>query len=265
MTALSGKGSAMDGKVVIVTGANQGIGFHLTRALLERGYRVAGFDLSLEQLTGLREEHPQAVSTHRRDVTDPAQVEAAVTSVVQTWGGIDVLVNNACLAVFGPFEERSLEGTRREFEVNYFGYLHTIRAVLPHMKARGGGIIHNVGSGVGLTGFPGLYGYASTKGAVEALTRTLALEFAPYHIQVSVLHPPLTNTRSAAPLGVPPEMMDDPKKVGRGLAARIERAGGVITPDLRTGLGIACQRHLPGVMGRLLARMTARAREDGSS
>jgi NADP-dependent 3-hydroxy acid dehydrogenase YdfG len=72
-------------------------------------------------------------------VTDEVQVNAAVEAVVQRWGRIDVLVNNACLAIFKPFGERTLEETRREFEVNYFGYLRTIASVLPHMKAQGGG------------------------------------------------------------------------------------------------------------------------------
>jgi NADP-dependent 3-hydroxy acid dehydrogenase YdfG len=103
----------MGTKVVIVTGANNGIGFHLTQALLEDGYRVAGLDLSLEQLTALQGEHPHTLSPHRCDVTDPAQVEDAVAAVVQAWARVDILVNNACLALFAPFEEQSLAQTRR--------------------------------------------------------------------------------------------------------------------------------------------------------
>ena len=84
-------------------------------------------------------------------------------------------------------EQKSFEQPRQEFEVNYFGYLRMITAVLLHMKSRRTGIIHNMSSGVGITGFPGIYGYASTKGAIEPLTRTLALEFARYGIQVTLM------------------------------------------------------------------------------
>jgi len=172
------------------------------------------------------------------------------------------LVSNACLAIFGPFEEKDLELTRREFEVNYFGYIHMIKSVLPHMKAQGGGTIYNVSSGVGLTGFPNLYGYASTKGAIEAMSRALAMELEVYSIYVGIIHPPVTNTRSAKPLGVPKEIMSDPAEVGRRLTEKIERRRAVITPDVHTAVGLGLQRHFPGLMGRLLAKMTQRARKD---
>lgn len=251
----------MEKNVVVVTGANQGIGFHLARSLVDRGrHRVAGVDLSGEYLTA-GESQPGDLRFYRCDVTDRAAVEATVQAIVETWGKIDILVNNACLAIFGRFEEKELEQTRREFEVNYFGYIHMIESVLPHMKAQGGGTIYNVSSGVGLTGFPGLSGYASTKGAIEALSRTLAMELAAYGIHVGIVHPPLTNTRSAKPLGVPKEIMSDPLEVGHRLAEKIERRRSVITPDVQTAVGIGLQRHFPGQMGRLLAKMTQRARE----
>jgi len=246
--------------VVIITGANNGIGFHMAAALLEERYRVAGFDLSGENLAALQETYPDRLLFWRCDVTDEAQVEAAVEAVVQRWGRIDVLVNNACLTIFKPFEEKTLEETRREFEVNYFGYVRTIAAVLPQMKTQGGGIIHNVGSGVGITGFPGIYGYVSTKGAIEALTRTLALELARYGICVNLVHPPLTNTRSAAPLGIPPQAMADPADVGRKLAKKILSTKPVITPDFKTAAYLFFARRYPDAVGRLFGKMAERAR-----
>ncbi len=242
--------------VVIITGANNGIGFYMARTLLEDGFHVAAFDLSDENLADLEHAYPDLLRFCQCDVTDSAGVKASVESVVEAWGTIDVLVNNACLAVFLPFEQRSLEETRQEFEVNYFGYLRTIHAALPHMKAQGGGIIHNVSSSVGITGFPGVSGYASTKGAIEALTRTLALELAPLGIKVNLMHPPLTNTKSAAPLGVPTQAMDDPATVGRKMAKKIQSTAPIITPDFKTAMGLFLCRHFPRAMGRLMARMT---------
>jgi NADP-dependent 3-hydroxy acid dehydrogenase YdfG len=131
-------------EVVVVTGANAGIGFHLTKELLQRDYRVAALDISLNNLNSLMASHPQLLRPSLCDVSSQPQVERTIASVLQEWGKIDILINNAALALFRPFEEKPLEEARREFEVNYFGCLHTICAVLPHMKTRRHGIIHNV-------------------------------------------------------------------------------------------------------------------------
>lgn len=252
----------MAGKVIMVTGANSGIGYHLCAALLERGHRVVGLDISSDRASALQSEYLESYRFFPCDVTNREQVDASVQHVIDSWGGIDILVNNACLAVFRPFLERSDGETRKEFEVNFFGTINMIRAVLPALQARGGGVIHNVSSGVGLTGFPGLAGYSSTKGALEALTRTLALEFAPLGITVNLIHPPLTDTPSAAPLGVPVEFMADPAEVGRKLARIIGSRKDLITPDFPTRMGLFANRLIPLWMGRMLARMTARAREE---
>jgi NAD(P)-dependent dehydrogenase (short-subunit alcohol dehydrogenase family) len=247
---------AMAGEVVIVTGAGAGIGFHLTVGLLDRGHRVAAIDLATNRLRSPGIADFDRLLIFDVDVTDADAVAAAVTSVLNRWNDIDVLVNNACVAHFAPFERKDLESIRREFDVNFFGFLHLIRAVLPHFTERGRGLIHNVGSGVGLTGFPGLSGYASTKGAIEALTRTLDLELRPQGIVVNMIHPPLTRTESSAPLGLPSEAMADPAEVGRRLAARILSTRAVVAPDWKTRLGLLASRHCPVSMGRLLARMT---------
>jgi NAD(P)-dependent dehydrogenase (short-subunit alcohol dehydrogenase family) len=246
--------SAANDQVVVLTGANSGIGLALARALHAEGRRVACLDIAGDRLAGLR--------FIACDVTVPTEVESAIETVVRDWGRIDVLVNNACLAVFAPFDERDLEATRREFEVNYFGYVNLIAAVLPHMKAQGRGVIHNVGSTVGSTGFAGIYGYASTKGAIEALTRTLAIELAPHGIAVSLVHPPLTRTPSSAPLGVPPQFMADPADVGHKLARKIGSRRAVVTPGPMEAMGVLLARLIPGPMGAFLsARAAAAARE----
>jgi NAD(P)-dependent dehydrogenase (short-subunit alcohol dehydrogenase family) len=124
------------------------------------------------------------------------------------------------------------------------------------MKTRRKGIIHNLSSGVGITGFPGIYGYASTKGAIEALTRTLALEFSAYGIHVNLMHPPLTNTRSASPLGIPKEAMDDPVRIGRKLAKKIHSTKPVIAADFRTSVYLFFAYRYPILLGNLFARLS---------
>jgi NAD(P)-dependent dehydrogenase (short-subunit alcohol dehydrogenase family) len=192
-------------------------------------------------------------------VTQPQQILKVIDEVVLKWGRVDVLINNACLALFIPFEERSMDDIRREFEVNYFGYLNMIRAVLPAMQKQGRGVIHNFSSGVGYTGIPGMTGYTSTKGAIESLTRTLALEYASQGIVFNVMHPPLTRTRSSSGLGVPPETMADPVVVGRKLAKRVGKTAPVLTPDFSNGFQLWVSYHCRVWMGKLLAMMTGRA------
>lgn len=247
----------MPNDVVVITGANNGIGLGLTRALDALGYRVAALDLSTENLSD--------ITSFVCDVTDPEQVKATITQVVERWGRIDVLVNNACLAIFLPFEEKALNEIRREFEVNYFGYINMIKAVLPYMKAQGGGVMHNVSSTVGLSGFDSLSGYASAKGAIEALSRTLALELDPYGIVVNIVHPPLTRTKSSAPLGVPVQFMADADTVGLKLARQIGSRRGVVTPGLMETIGVFMARVIPGAMGRFMSGRAAAARMAGSN
>lgn len=245
-------------RVIIITGANNGIGLVMARTLLESGDHLAALDLSLENLA------PFASTTNNLlpfvcDVTEPKRVNQVVDEVISSWGRIDVLINNACLALFSPYEHKTIESIRDEFEVNYFGYLNLINAVLPVMRNQRSGVVHNFSSGVGLTGYPGIAGYASTKGAIEALTRTLALEYAPEGITFNLIHPPLTRTQSASPLGVPLEMMADPQEVGRKLARKVGGKKPVITPDWSAKLGIWGMQHFPVAMGRFLSKMAKRA------
>lgn len=242
--------------VVIVTGANNGIGFYLTKALLEDGYLVAGFDIENNHLSELQKSHPDTIMVCKTDVTKDAEVNSSVQSVLLRWRKIDILVNNACLALFSPFDEKEIEQTRQEFEVNYYGYIRMIAAVLPSMKKRGKGIIHNVSSGVGITGFPGIYGYSSSKGAIEALTLTLSFELEKCGIVVNTVHPPLTNTKSAAPLGIPAEVMEDPSRVGYQLARKILSTKPVITPNFKTAVYLFSARRFPHFIGRLMGKMT---------
>jgi NAD(P)-dependent dehydrogenase (short-subunit alcohol dehydrogenase family) len=196
------------------------------------------------------------------NVTDPQRIQAVVDEVVRKWGGVDVLVNNACLALFILFDERTIDDIRREFEVNYFGYLNMIRAVLPVMKKKGYGVVHNFSSGVGYTGMPGMTGYTSTKGAIESLTRTLALEYASQGIAFNVVHPPLTRTNSAAGFGIPPEMMADPEVVGRGLAKLVGKTHPVLVSGAINSIQLWMSYHFRFQMGKLMSMLADKAREN---
>ena len=244
-------------RAIIITGANNGIGLALTRSLLDMGDRVAALDLSLENLPWNSNLLPFIC-----DVTEPQQVQAVVDEVTCKWGGVDILINNACLALFTPFDERTLDDIRREFEVNYFGYLNPIRAVVPVMKKQGYGVVHNFSSGVGFTGMPGMTGYTSTKGAIEALTRTLALEYAPQGITFNVMHPPLTHTKSASGFGIPPEMMADPEIVGRGLSKLVGKTRPMLAAGFVNNIQLWMSYHLRVPMGKLMSMLSDKARKN---
>ncbi len=234
----------------MITGANEGIGYHMLTPLVERGYRVAGLDVDGAHVRSLRRDRPDSVRFVECDVTADDDVEAAIEEIVAEWDRIDILVNNAGIFNFAPFEDQTLADTRREFEVNYFGYLRLIHAVLPHMRARGEGIVHNVSSGAGLVGHPGLTGYASTKGAIEALVRSLRLELRHENVACTLMHPPLTNTRSTAELGYPESFLSDPAAVGRKLAGKIESTDEVIAADLQTRVGLYLSQRFPSLVRR---------------
>ena len=239
-----------EGRVVVITGANEGIGYHMLTALLEEGYRVVGLDVNGDLLRSLREAHPDRVRLYECDVTVDDDVETAIGGIVDEWGQIDVLVNNAAIFEFGFVGDLTLAETRREFEVNCFGYVRTTRAVLPHMRARNVGIIHNVSSGVGLVGHPGLSGYAATKGAIDAFVRSLRLELGNENVWCTLMYPPATNTRSAAELGHPASVTSEPADVGRKLAGKIESTGPVIYADWQTKIGLYLTQRFPSLVRR---------------
>lgn len=248
------------GSVVVVTGANEGIGHHVLRTLVEDGYRVAGLDANVDELESVEAAAPERVHVERCDVTDDAAVEAAVEAVLDRWGRIDVLVNNAAVFEFGLFDDRTIEDTRREFEVNFFGYLRLIHAVLPHMRERGTGIVHNVSSGVASVGHPGLSGYTASKGAIEGLTRTLREELRHEDVWCTLMYPPATNTRSAAVLEYPEMATQEPAEVGRKLARKIDSTGPVIYADWQTRLGMALVERVPALARRGTERFLDRDR-----
>lgn len=204
------------------------MGRYLTKFLLEMGYRVAAFDLDVSPHTELMEAYPSALRCRTADVRRPAEVQRAVRTVLAEWGKIDILVNNSAVAVLGAIEEKPLDQIRREFELNYFGYLHLIRAVLPFMKARGSGIIHNVTSDLALTRQSRVSSFNSTRGAMESLTTTLRQELRTFGVSVTLMRTPPMRPLWADSLGIPFQTMADPEDVARKLARRILSTSAVV-------------------------------------
>lgn len=243
---------------VILTGANQGIGYFLAEQLLQDGHRVAVLDVDTDRLEPLSQAFPARFLSYRVDVCAEEEMRAAVKAAVEAFSSVDAAIHNACFCPFGKEEDTDLSVYAQAFRVNYYGGLRLAKCVLPYMREKQRGRVLFTSSGVGVTGFPGLSPYASTKGALESLAKCLRLEYASQGISFHVIHPPLTRTRSAAPLPVPPAFMADPETVGRRLARRIFANRFILCPSLGQKLQTLACYCFPLKMGGLLAKMTAR-------
>ena len=242
-----------DEMVIVLTGANKGIGYHMLTTLVEDNHRIAALDITGDNVRDVRDDYPSQVRYYKCDVASTEDVNTTVSKIIDQWSRIDILINNAGVARISSFQERSPADTRHEFEVNFFGYHRLIRAVLPHMLEQGTGIIHNMGSGTADTGHPGLSGYSATKGAIKAFIRSLQLELRYTDVSCTLMIPPSTNTRMIADLKYPEWMTVDPEEVGRKLATQIHSTKPVITPDLKTTVGLSLMRRSPSLWRRMMA------------
>jgi NAD(P)-dependent dehydrogenase (short-subunit alcohol dehydrogenase family) len=166
---------------VLVTGASSGIGAATAAYLAARGFRVFG--------SSRRPPAGVPLTWVAMDVRDEASVAAAVARVLADAGRLDALVCNAGVGIFGSVEEVSAARVQEQFETNVFGTLHPVRAVLPAMRAQGGGRIVLVGSLAARAPIPFQGHYSATKAAVEALAWALRVETEPHGVLVSLVEP----------------------------------------------------------------------------
>jgi len=176
----------LEDKVVLITGVSSGLGQALAEELLKIGAKVAGTFRHEDQAEAFGKANPKALGIVM-DITDATMVKQGVEKVVKHFGRIDILANNAGVGAIGAVEETSDEETRKIFEVNFFGGLSVIRAVLPTMRAQGSGHIVLFSAIGGFHGVPGFGLYASAKSATIVLGESLATELKPLGIDVTVL------------------------------------------------------------------------------
>jgi NAD(P)-dependent dehydrogenase (short-subunit alcohol dehydrogenase family) len=184
---------AFGGKAALVTGAGSGIGAAVAVMLAARGAQVVVVDIDLagaEQVTaGIRSAggEARAVAT---DVSDPAAVQAMVQFAVDTFGGLDVAVNNAGIGgELNPTGEYSIEGWQRVININLNGVFYGLRYEIPALLARGGGAIVNMASILGTVGTANSPAYVTAKHGVVGLTKAAALEYATRGIRITSVGP----------------------------------------------------------------------------
>lgn len=167
-------------RVVLVTGGSSGIGWACCKQLSAQGHEVFGASRS----------KPEAAAwTHlRMDVSEDSSVEDCVASVLASAGRIDAVVHCAGVSLMGPFEETTGTDALQHFEVNYFGPVRVLRAVLPAMRRQHSGTVIIIGSIGGLIGLPFLSHYCAAKSALDRLVESIRLELSEFDIDITLLH-----------------------------------------------------------------------------
>ena len=176
----------LEGKVAVVTGAARGIGRAVAQAYAAEGAEVHALDVLGDEVGALRSER---ILPRRMDLTDAADVAAALAEIETGAGRIDILVNNAGVIFFKPIEATEVADWDRLIAVNLRGPFLCARAVAPGMKRRRSGAILNVSSRAGVQGGDDESAYCASKFGIEGFSRALAIEFRPYNVSVNSVTP----------------------------------------------------------------------------
>ena len=211
----------VSGRRVVVTGASSGIGKAVAEAFSAAGARVAGISLAGE--------HPARGIFVHGDTGDREAVEGLTKRVVGEWGGIDVWVNNAARLMVRPLAETSDEDWHGLLRGNLHGYFYGCRAAAREMLAQGdGGRIVNVSSAADILAVPGFSAYIAAKGAIVAMTKTLALELAPSGITVNAVAPGAVDTPLNANAYTPDVRRTYEQRIPLGRIGRAEEIAEVV-------------------------------------
>ena len=178
----------LKGKNAIVTGSSRGIGLAITKALLSKGARVAGWSRSSAPIQNENYQHFET------DITRIDSVEKSFTETEKIFEHVDILVNNAGIGFMSDFEDLEVDKWHKMFDVNVHGMYYCSRLVTPGMKRKGAGHIINIGSVAGTTAVKNMVGYASTKHAVTGFSHSLFMELRSFGIKVTCMYPGSVNT-----------------------------------------------------------------------
>jgi NAD(P)-dependent dehydrogenase (short-subunit alcohol dehydrogenase family) len=176
-------------QVWLITGGSRGLGRALAEAVLAAGHKLLATARNPTQLAGLNAKYGGNVRTFALDVTDPRAARDAVAAAVETFGRLDVLVNNAGYGDIGSIEDTSLDDIRAQVETNLFGVINVTKAAIPFMREQRAGRIIQFSSVGGRVGAMGRAAYSAAKWGVEGFSESLAKETAPLGIKVTIIEP----------------------------------------------------------------------------
>ena len=186
----------LQGKRALVTGAASGFGLAMAKLFAEHGAKVSVVDMNGDGARVVAKEIGEAAIAVTCDVSEGAQVQAAVDATCEGLGGVDIVVNNAGWSNYNaPLMETDEATFRKLYDINVLSIFHMTKAMVPHWRETGcGGVMINIGSTGGIRPRPGLTWYNSTKGAVNLMTRSLAVELAPDKVRVCGVAPVMAAT-----------------------------------------------------------------------
>lgn len=201
----------LEGKVAVVTGGNAGIGEAVAKRFADEGASVVVTGRRQQELdrvvSGIRHNKGKALAV-AGSVTDEAHAQEVAQRTLDSFGHIDILVNNAGIGDFGKRLHETDDATwTTVLDVNLTGVFRMTRAIVPQMLKQGRGAIVNISSIASLVGIPTVSAYAASKGGLDALTRAVAIDYAPDGIRCNVVNPGLIDTPMAAPLMANPDML----------------------------------------------------------
>jgi len=217
-------------KIAIVTGASSGIGRALAHELTKRGATLVLAARSGDALSKLSAELPGSFAVPT-DMTKLSDVQNLIAQTQKKFGRVDLLVNNAGQGMRSAVEHINMDDYRSIMELNVFGIVEAMQAVIPIMRVQGGGMILNISSMVSKNYYPLLAAYSSTKFALNSISLTARQELAPDKIIVSVFHPKMTATdfgknsrgeKYSSAVGRPGMSVDTPEEVAVHIADQIE-------------------------------------------
>lgn len=244
--------SALQGKVVAVTGGARGIGYETAAMLRRHGAKVAIGDIDEVRLKEAAAEL-KLTSYARLDVTDPGSIGTFLDQVESDLGPLDVLVNNAGIMPLNPLAEESDAITRRVVEINVLGVVFGSKEALKRMLPRGSGHIINIGSMAGEAPVPGAATYCGTKAAVLQFTETARLEHRKSGVHFSAVAPSYTNTELIAGAPSPPGFRNaEPREIAEAVCSLIEKPRPLVHVTRAMGAMITVSKFFPRKFGEWL-------------
>jgi len=195
-------------RVIVITGASTGIGKETAGLFAGKGAITIAISRNIEKLQKTKDELEKdggKLNIYACDVSKDKEVKSLVANIIETYGTIDILINNAGLGYKVPVEDMTVEQFDEMMNTNIKGVFLMTRYVLPYMKARKEGYIINISSGAGRNGIAGMSGYCASKFALMGFTESVALEAKPFNVRVSVLCPGSTSSEFHQNIGANPD------------------------------------------------------------